>query len=111
MWDDKKQIRFDELRRNEFSQPLSPAEQRELAELIAELDREEEQLLAPAIERALQEQTQLRQAIAQAAERSASLVTVVERRTQLRERAQAQLTELLREHQALQEEYQRALTS
>lgn len=111
MWDDKKQIRFDELRQCEFGQPLSTMEREELAELIAELDREEEQLLAPAVERALQEQAELRQALQQATEANASLAQVVQRRERLRERAQAQLTELLREHQALQDEYQRVLTS
>ncbi len=111
MWDENKQTRFDELRNCESSQPLSSAERKELAALIAELDREEEQLLAPALERALQEQTQLRQALQQAVETTASLAIVVQRRERLKERAQAQLTELLREHQALQDEYQRVLTS
>ena len=110
MWDENKQTRFDELRRGELSQLLSLAERQELTALIAELDREEERLLAPALEQSLQEQTQLRQALQQATVTSASLAIVVQRREQLKERAQAQLTELLHEHQALQDEYQRVLT-
>lgn len=111
MWDEKKQTRFDELRRGESSQPLSLAERQELAALITELDREEEQLLAPALERVLLEQNQLQQSLQQATEKSASLAIVGQRWERLKNLAQAQLAELRREHQDLQDEYQRVLTS
>jgi predicted nuclease with TOPRIM domain len=51
MWTEEKQTRFDDLWRRKFEGSLAEAEQQDLALLLEELDREEEERLRPAMER------------------------------------------------------------
>lgn len=109
MWNENKQQQFDELRQRELAGPLTEEEQRQLAQLLEELDREDEAYLRPAFERSLQRQRELDTEIARKEARNAALAALAERQAQIQARARAQLEALCSEQAALDREYERTM--
>lgn len=106
MWNEEKQHLFDGLREKEYAGTLTDEERQQLDELFAELDREEAELLRPAMERSLLREQALDAEIAQTRARLAALEALAERQAGLRARAEAVLAELRAEQKALQIEYE-----
>jgi hypothetical protein len=107
MWPEEKQQLLDRLREKEFAGTLTSDEQEQLEQLFAELDREEEEALRPAMERSLQRERELDEEIARARRRIAAMEALAKGQERLRARAQSALDELLKEQEALQTEYER----
>lgn len=106
MWDETKQRRFDELRRDDAA-PLTPVERRELDALIDELDREEREQLGPALAASADREAEYRAELARMQAEKATLVELTERYTAWLLRARRQIGEVLDEREELRAEYGR----
>jgi uncharacterized coiled-coil DUF342 family protein len=109
MWDSKKQRQLDDLREREMHQPLSTEEQQQLDKLLHELEQAEWTMLRPGIEAQRDEQQQLQAELDQIHSQNEALAALADRYADLLARAKAQLEALMRERDALREEYERAL--
>lgn len=110
MWTSAKQKKFDELRRQELEGKLTPAQQTQLCQLFDELNREEQQQLAPHFEQMKQEHKALTKKVALVKAQNERLVWVVSQQKVLVRRAKEQLRELRRERKKLLSEYARVMT-
>lgn len=106
-WTDDKQHRLDDLRAREDSGTLTPAEQAELTQLLADLDEMEWQQLRPALERMDREHAAASAAINRLVQTQDDLDDLMNRQRRLIVRARSQLQELLSEHRVLQADYRR----
>ena len=109
MWNESKQLLFDELRQRKLGGSLTEEEQQQLELLSEELNREDEAYLRPAFEHSYERQRNLDMEIAQKELRNADLEALAERQAQLMARARAQLEALRREQAALNSEYERTM--
>lgn len=109
MWDENKQFLFDALRQRELDGTLTDEERLRLDELITELDREEEALLRPAMERHEQRINQLEDEAAQIETQNTALESIIKRQAELLARVQAFRDEFLKEHELLRAEYEQVV--
>ena len=107
MWDETKQKRWNELNERQQQGCLSDEEQSELDRLAAELERAEWAALQPALQRMRHEQEQLKREYDATRSESAALAALAERQRKLLVRSRMQMEQLLAEHEALKEDYQR----
>lgn len=107
MWDEAKQRRWNELNERQQQGRLSSEEQSELDRLAAELERAEWAALQPALQRMRHEQEQLKRECDATRSENAALAALAERQQKLLARARTQMEQLLAEHEALKEDYQR----
>jgi len=107
MWDETKQKRWNELNERQQQGCLGNEEQSELDRLAAELERAEWAELQPALQRMRHEQEQLKQECDATRSENAALAALAERQQKLLVRARTQMEQLLAEHEALKEDYQR----
>jgi chromosome segregation ATPase len=104
-WDAKKQTRLDVLRASELADALSEPEQRELAELIAEVEAEEKRRLAPALERIQRDRDVLLEKLRRTQADNEQLAALVARQEQMRADARRALHDFERRHQTIREMY------
>ncbi|MBM3238842.1 hypothetical protein FJZ31_21335 [Candidatus Poribacteria bacterium] len=90
MWDTNKQERFSTLWEQKFSGTLTQSEQAELDSLINELDKLEQEMLQPALERLGQEHKQIES-------QNAILESLLKEREQLLRYAKEQIQQILQE--------------
>ena len=109
MWDEAKQKRWNELNERLQQGCLSDEEQSELDCLAAELERAEWAALQPALQRMHHEQEQLKRECDATRSENAALAALAERQQKLLVRARTQMEQLLAEHEALREDYQRVI--
>ena len=107
MWDEAKQRRWNELNERQQQGRLGDEEQSELDRLAAELERAEWAALQPALQRMRHEQEQLKREYNATRSENAALAALAEKQQKLLLRARTQMEQLLAEHEALKEEYQR----
>jgi transcription-repair coupling factor (superfamily II helicase) len=107
MWDETKQKRWNELNERQQQGCLGDEEQAELDRLAADLERAEWAALQPALQRRHHEQEQLKRECDTTRSENAALATLAERQQKLLVRARTQMEQLLAEHEALKEDYQR----
>jgi hypothetical protein len=105
-WNDEKQARFEALRTVELTGTLDEASKAELTALIASLEAEERERLAPALARMRAEQAALRQQVQESEAANEQLVILAVQQEQLLADARRLLRDLQRRHQAIQEAYQ-----
>jgi hypothetical protein len=110
MWDDIKQRRLDELRRQEAAGALNDDDRCKLDQLIDELEQEEWSRLHPALDRLDQQQTDLERQVADTRAQNAELAAIARRQADLLTRARTQLNDLLAEQSLLKSELERALS-
>lgn len=110
MWDDIKQQRLDELRRQEAAGTLSDDDGRTLEQLLHELEQEEWNALHPALDRLGQQQTDIERQCDDARAQNAALSAIAERHADLLARAKVQLNALLTEQALLKSELESALS-
>jgi hypothetical protein len=106
MWSDEKQRRLDDLRRPD-REALDAEEQRELSQLLHELEQEEWIALRPGLDSLLREQQQLQSRLGERETQNAVLQALSERYADLLARAKAQLAALTHERDTLRAEYDR----
>lgn len=104
-WNAAKQERLDTLSAGELAGRLSESEQRELEQLIRELETDERQRLTPALEQMRREQAALRRKALQAQVSNERLVVVVAQQEQMLADARQTLSDLQRRHQVIRESY------
>jgi hypothetical protein len=107
MWNQEKQRLLDALREKEFADNLDGDEQRQLEQLFAEIDAEEEETLRPAMERYDRQIAELEKERDERLARNAERAALVARQEQLLIKARAYLNSLLSEQAALNSEYER----
>lgn len=107
MWDETKQKRWNELNERQQQGRLGDEEQSELDRLAAELERAEWAALQPALQRMRHEQEQLKRECDTTRSENAALAALAEKQQKLLLRVRTQMEQLLAEHEALKEEYQR----
>jgi len=110
MWTEEKQRQLDALREKEFAGTLTADEQQQLELLFAEMDREEAEMLRPALERMEQEHQQDQAEIARLQKEKALLATLAAQEERLLQRATVVLQEVQSEKARLRAEYERALS-
>lgn len=106
MWTEEKQKHFDDLWQRRFEGALTEMEQQDLARLLNELDREEEERLRPAMERMDRKIESGQQELAAIRARNVHLETIVAKREALLARIRTQLAQFQAESRALQAEYE-----
>ncbi len=104
-WDAAKQERLDTLSAGELTGRLSESEQRELGQLVRELEIDERQRLTPALEQMRHEQAVLRRKVLQAQVSNERLAAVVAQQEQMLVDARRTLSDLQRRHQVIRESY------
>lgn len=109
MWDETRQRRLDELRRQALLRALSSDEDQELARLMHEVERDEWAALGPALGRLADDERQGEAELTRARARNAALASLAEKYADLVERARLQLAALRHEREVLRAEYERAL--
>jgi hypothetical protein len=109
-WNDEKQARLDALRIAELTGTLGEASKAELTALIASLEAEERERLAPALAQMRAEQAALRQQVQESEAANEQLVILAAQQEQLLADARRLLRDLQRRHQAIQEAYQHVTT-
>jgi len=107
MWDEAKQKRWNELNERQQQDCLDNEEQSELDHLAAELERAEWAALQPALQRMRHEQEQLKREYDATQSENVALAALAEKQQKLLVRARTQMEQLLAEHEALKEDYQR----
>jgi peptidoglycan hydrolase CwlO-like protein len=108
MWNEEQQRQLDDLRVCADQGTLSAEGQRQLDQLLSELERAEWTALQPGLETLRQEQQQLQSELGQLRSQNAVLGALTERYADLLARAKAQLAGLMSEREALRAEYERA---
>jgi len=106
-WDDEKQKRLDDLRRQETQRGLTETEQQELQALYRILDEEEAQLLAPALQRYDTEIQRLSQQIKAQEQIIHEFTQVLDRLARQRGDVGQRVQVLEAEYVVLKEEYRR----
>jgi uncharacterized coiled-coil DUF342 family protein len=109
MWDSNKQRQLDDLREQAMHRALLPEEQKQLDGLLHELEECEWTALRPGLEAQRYEQQQLQAELDQVHAQNEALAVLADRYADLLDRAKAQLAALMRERDALREEYDRVL--
>ena len=104
MWDQAKQERFESLRAQHDQGALSPEGERELGELIGEIEALEAGYLAKATERAGQEAERLKR-------RNEALAAVISRKEALGRHLETVLSEVRSEREAIDAELRHILSS
>jgi len=104
-WDAAKQERLNTLSAGELTGRLSESEQRELGQLVRELEIDERQRLTPALEQMRHEQAVLRRKVLQAQVSNERLAAVVAQQEQMLVDARRTLSDLQRRHQVIRESY------
>lgn len=100
MWDAQQRAQFERLRQKEESGSLNPAEQKQLAAMIKEIEDAEAVSLEPALKRLENEGARVEQ-------QNAALQELIQRKKVLVRRLEQVLGETLREENAIQEELAR----
>lgn len=111
MWSEEKRRRFDELRRDDATRPLTGVEQAELDGLFAELDAEEARALGPAIARMAAETDALRAEKARVEAWARELEHIAEQQEKLLAEAHAYAGRLRLRRAALADEARRLKAS
>ncbi len=107
MWNETKQHQLDDLRARESA--LTDDERRALERLLYELEQEEWRMLNPSLGRLRGEQAELQHNVGETEMQTAALAVIALRQDDLLKRAEAQLTALRSEHEALRMERKRVL--
>lgn len=108
MWTEAKQSRFDDLWQRRFENTLTKTEEQELDDLLAELDREEEERMRPAMEQLDKNIEAGQKELAEIRQQNTMLETIIAKREALLERVKSQLARFQAESQALKAEYETA---
>lgn len=104
-WNAAKQERLDTLSAGELTGRLGESEQRELEQLVRELETGERQRLTPALEQMRREQAALRRKALQAQVSNERLVVVVAQQEQMLADTRQTLSDLQRRHQVIRDSY------
>jgi uncharacterized lipoprotein len=104
-WNAAKQERLDTLSAGELIGRLSESEQRELGQLVRELETDERQRLTPALEQMRREQAVLRRKVLQTQVSNERLAAVVAQQEQMLVDARRTLSDLQRRHQVIRDSY------
>ncbi len=104
-WNEDRQSRLDILSAKELTGALNASERRELAQLVADVEAEEQARLSPALERIRQEQTALRRKVHQTQASNEKLAALVAQQEQMLADTRRTLNDLQRRHQVIREVY------
>lgn len=110
MWTEIKQLRFDDLWRRRFESRLTKTEEQELADLLGELDREEEMRLRPTMEQLDSIIETGRKELAEIERQNTILETIIAKREALLLRVKSELAQFQSESLALKAEYESVKT-
>ncbi len=109
MWDRTRQQQLDELQQRAQAGTLTAAERQQLDDLLAAVEEDEAAALQPAQGRLQQAHDQLQREQARLQAQNAELAVLAEKYAELLARARAQLEGLVRDREALRDEYERVL--
>ncbi|MGH9798791.1 MAG: hypothetical protein ACREEM_44275 [Blastocatellia bacterium] len=109
MWTDEKQRLFDLLREKKYAGVLTDDEKQQLDSLFSEIEAEEEQLLAPAMERADKRIAELQKECDEKEARNIELASLAAKQQELLTHARAYLSTLLSEQAIINAERERLL--
>ncbi|MEW5986768.1 MAG: hypothetical protein AB1791_09055 [Chloroflexota bacterium] len=104
-WDDETQMRLDQLRSGELAGTLTSQEQTELSQLMAIVEADEVQRLAPAMTNVRQEQALLRERLQELQAENEDLARLVSQQEQLAADARHWLALFEQRHQSIRQSY------
>jgi hypothetical protein len=106
-WNEKQQVRFDELRQRKVTGALTPSEQSELEAMVARLTQAADEALSPAIARLQIEQAELQERLQRQQHENQELAKLLHQQEQLVVETQRWLADFDRRHTQIREAYTR----
>jgi hypothetical protein len=106
-WNEKQQVRFDELRQRKVTGALTPSEQSELEAMVARLTQAADEALSPAIARLQIEQAELQERLQRQQHENQELAKLLHQQEQLVAETQRWLADFDRRHTQIREAYTR----